>query len=176
MKKTKVEELSLKELIKSKKFDWVNSDITKEKFPPQEISTDFKLFHFDRFLSSKDAIKEMYQEGYRPANIYELLTWKDWNNKDWVVALSSVAEVSGRRSVACLDGSGSGRGLGLGWFNAGWDGSYRFLAVRNLNLKPSESGLLPLELSTSDHNAEIEVLESIITKIRYRGREYKLID
>jgi hypothetical protein len=46
--------------------------------------------------------KEIEKEGYRAANISELLSWKDWNDKDWVAALGSVAAVDDSRSVPFL--------------------------------------------------------------------------
>lgn len=140
---------SLALLIKDRKFDYVDSDITVKNFPPQEVSTDFKLYHFGRTVSSEAAIKEMKKDGYKPANIYELLLWPDWNGKDWVTALGSVCEVNGRRSVACLSRVGSERFLDLSWFVVDWGGDCRFLAVRNsdsvtLGALPSET--LPSEL------------------------------
>lgn len=138
MTKTKIPKLS--SLIKEKKFDYVNSDITDTLFSvPKEIGTDFKLYHFDRYISSEDAIKEMEKDGYKPANIYELLTWTGWNDNDWVVALGSVGKVDGDRRVPYLDGSGSRRDLHLRWFGLGWDALCRFLGVRNLS---SESVVL----------------------------------
>ncbi len=52
MKKTKP---SLKELIRKGGFGYVNPGITPENFPPQEISSDYRIFHFDRYISSDDA-------------------------------------------------------------------------------------------------------------------------
>lgn len=135
---------SLAFLIKGRKFDWVNENITVKNFPPQEVSTDFKLYHFGRYISSEAAIEEMKKDGYKPANIYELLLWPDWNGKDWVVALGSVCKVDGNRYVACLLGDDSGRRLYLLWFDGDWGGSYRCLAVRNsdtatLGASPSET-------------------------------------
>lgn len=131
---------SLKNLIIKGKFDYVNPDITEELFPlPAEISNEYKLFHFDRYISSEDAITEMNKEGYRPAHIYELLSY-DWNGEDLVIALGSVGEVSGRRSVVCLSRHGSERGLRLSWWVGDWDADYRFLGVRNSYSKTLETG------------------------------------
>lgn len=137
---------TLKQLIEEKKFDYVSSDITEEKFPIVDVpkDTEYTLFQFGR-ISSKDAIKKMEKEGWRAANISELLSWKDWNNKDCVVALGSVAEVGGGRGVPCLDGDGSERSLILHWFDGGWDSVYRFLAMHTSSLKSSETDLGDLE-------------------------------
>lgn len=157
----------LSKLIKEKKFDWVNSNITDDLFPvPEKISNKYKLFHFDRYISSENAIKEMEKENYVPANIYELLNWKGWNDKDWVIALGSVGDFDGRRGVPYLNGGGSRRLLNLRWFDLGWDANYRFLAVRNSESKPlsSEKSLGTLVSLTLEKR--IESLESDMEKIK----------
>lgn len=135
--------MTLKQLIKQKKLDWVNANITEENFPQEKIRKgEYKLFHFDKNISSEDVIQEMKKEGYSPANIYELLAWKDWNKKDWVVALGSSCRVFGNRLVACLGGDGSERRLNLDWWGDRWGGSYRFLAVRTLDSQTLEKETL----------------------------------
>ncbi len=129
----------LSKLIKERKFGWVNSTITDSLFKtPKEISTDFKLFNFDRYISSEDVIKEMEKEGYKPANAWELLSWKDWNEKDWVVALGSVGEVRGLRHVVYLYRYDAKRYLDLSYWVGDWYAGSRFLAVRNSRLSTSE--------------------------------------
>ena len=131
MKITKIPKLSA--LIKSTKFDWTNSDIKDSLFEtPKEISSNYKLFNFEKYISSEDAVKEMKQQGYRPAHAWELINYakKGWNGTDWVVGLGSVGEVGGDRSVPCLNGIDSGRSLSLDWWDSGWDAYYRFLAVK----------------------------------------------
>lgn len=148
---------NLSSLIEMKKFNYVNSDITEKLFPfPKEVGNDYKLFHFDRHISSEDAIKEMEKEGYRAANIYELLLWPNWEDKDWVVALGSVGEVGGDRHVPCLDRNDSKRDLDLYWWGDGWNADYRFLGVRNLSSEPKNLGSLPLELMSLRHLDRIE--------------------
>lgn len=134
MKKTKT--TSLTKLIKQGNFYYVNSNITLETFPPESIrSEEYKLFHFNRYISSDDAVKEMEKEGYAPANIYELLSWKGWNGTDWVVGFGSEASVIGGRGIPYLIGSGSGRDLSLSWRDGGWSAVCRFLAVRTSSLE-----------------------------------------
>jgi hypothetical protein len=166
--KTKIPKLS--SLIKKQKFDWVNSDITDSLFEtPKEISSDYELCHFDRYISSEDAIKEMEKDGYRPANAWELLSWKDWNGTDTtdtVVALGSVGEVVGIRCVPCIDGGGSGRSLYLYWFDDDWFASCRFLRVRNSSLKSSDTKNKALG------NLDSLTLESAISKVKEAG--YKI--
>lgn len=123
----------LKQLIKDKKLNYVNENITVENFLDDgRRLKDYKVFHFDRYISSEGAIKEMAKENYVPANIYELLEY-DWNGKDWLFALGSSCEVEGRRYVACLYVDGAKRRLLLHWNDDAWDGSYRFLAVKPIS-------------------------------------------
>lgn len=59
-----IKQQSLKEIIGSKKFYWANSDINETNFPKEEIGEgEIKLFHFNRLISSEDAIKEMDKAG-----------------------------------------------------------------------------------------------------------------
>lgn len=163
MKTTKIP--TLETLIKKWKFDHISSDITDDQFSqPTKLGTDYKLYLFDRYISSEDAIKEMENEGYRPANIYELLLWKEWNEKDWVVALGSVGLVSGGRGVPCLDEVGSKRCLGLYWWDGDWNGYYRFLAVRNSS---SETKVFGDELGNLENlTLRVQTLEEQMKKLR----------
>lgn len=124
----------LSSLIKKRKFDWVNPDITDERFPiPDRLWNDYKLFHFGERVSSEEAVERMQKQGYEPANSHELLQWNDWNEEDFVVvALGSVAGVYGYRYVLCLHRCGLEYPLLLlyRWDDV-WLDYYRFLAVRN---------------------------------------------
>ena len=140
---TKIPKLT--DLIKSKKFDYVNSDITDTLFEkPKEVSTEFDLMTIDKTTSSEDIISQMEKEGYRPANAWELLNYS-WNGEDTVVALGSVGEVGGGRRVVCLFRDDSGRNLGLGWWGGDWGSDYRFLRVKCDKTKSLE----PLTLNPS---------------------------
>lgn len=132
----------------TEKFDWVNSDIGKHFTLEPVRSEEYKLFHFDKTISSEDAIKEIERAGYAPATLHELLKWKEWNESDFVIAFGSVAEVGGGRHVPCLDRNDSRRNLGLDWFDSDWGSYCRFLAVRNSvpsTLEHSPSDTLDLE-------------------------------
>lgn len=125
----------IRALIATGKFDYVNDNITPENFPPQPIRGEIIIKHFDRYITSKDAIKEMEKEGLEPANIYELLTYATdgWDGKDWVVALgSSWVDSDGDRDVPCLGRWRARRRLDLGWFEGVWDRRCRFAAVRKV--------------------------------------------
>lgn len=129
----------LKQLIDSLNLKYVNPDITEENFPIQPIrGEDFKIFKFNRYISSENAIKEMDKEGYKAVNVYELLTWaKAWNGKDWVVALGQKPSDGG---VPYLSGW-HGRRFYLHRFGRGWHGHYQFLGVRESKLGNSKPQL-----------------------------------
>ncbi len=125
-------ERTLRAAITACRFDWVNSNI-EEHFTLEPIRRERKVFHFDRSISSEDAVKQMEKEGWSPANLAELLDYgkNEWNSKDWVVALGSSAQIDGDRNVPCLYRNDAGRNLYLPWWSGGWVGYCRFLAARN---------------------------------------------
>lgn len=144
--------------IASLDFDYVNSDIEKN-FPIEAPrNTDFKVFHFDKYVTSEEAIKRIEAEGYLPATLGELLSFaKDgWDNKQTVTALGSVAKVNGNRRVPALWKFGSERVLDLDWFGGGWRERCRFLAVRNTKtLETKNSALGTSDTLTLDRAIEI---------------------
>ena len=72
---------------------------------------------------------EMEKEGYKPADIYDLLAYDSKEN--WLVALGSVWRNSyDNRHVPVLDVDGSDRKLDLNYFGSDWDARCRFLGVR----------------------------------------------
>ena len=130
--------LSLSDRIAKGKYDWVNDDITEKNFPelvPADYTKEFKLFYFDRKMSSEDAIKEMDKDGFRPATINELLAigeaQPELQKQFPIVALGSLwRRAGGSRSVPVLSQGSSERGLDLRWFERDWDGVFRFAALR----------------------------------------------
>ena len=133
--------LSLKSLLSSGNFDYVNQDITEVNFPDLPTGQvgvginceDAKVYHFDKNVSSDYAIQQMEKDDYRPANLRELLTWMlaNWNGKDFVAALGQAWRVpGGGRCVPCLVDLGGGRDLVLFCLEGDWDGCCRFLAFR----------------------------------------------
>lgn len=131
--------LSLSEMIKLGKYDWVNNDITENHFPVKGVGKKeivIELVHFNLILNSEDAIKEMTERGLRSATIEELLglgaAYPDIQRKFPIVAIGSVWQGpdSGDRYVPCLNESASERDLHLSWLDSGWYESWRFAAVR----------------------------------------------
>jgi hypothetical protein len=60
----------LPDMIAGGKYDWVNPNITAERFPVEETGRKqfrAKLFHFDRYISSDDAVAAMKAENFLPA-------------------------------------------------------------------------------------------------------------
>lgn len=127
----------LQELIKKQNFKWVSPEI-KGSFPDNgERGRDYKLFVFTKYIFSRDVIKEMKKEGYRPVNIYELLGWQGWNGIDSVVALGSLRKgLEGHNFVAIFDSCKGERRLDFNYWEGEWCGfDYFFLAVLNYETK-----------------------------------------
>lgn len=132
---------TLQEMINAGNYACVNSDITDKNFPiPPEmtgkkVEVSAKLFHFNRPISSEDAISEMDKAGYRPATLAELLALgeaqPELQRQFPIIALGSVwHHAYGYRRVPCLDVGGVEREFNLGWFGRDWVAGCRFLAVR----------------------------------------------
>ena len=129
---------SIEDSVKAGKYDDTNSSITDKNFPSSEIGekeVEFGMFHFNKVMdSSEDVIAEMKKVGFRPATMKELFAYGEKNPEEQrkcpIIALGSVAGLSGGRHVGELYGSDGRRGAGLGYFDGGWRESFRFLAVR----------------------------------------------
>jgi hypothetical protein len=121
----------------TKGFNYINPEIEKNFTLEEPRNSDYKVFKFDKYMSSEEVINEIKKEGYLPATLGELLDYKGEEN--WLVALGSVGKVHGDRNVLYLHRLDSKRDLKLGWFDDDWNGRYRFLAVRNLELNTSLS-------------------------------------
>lgn len=142
MKKTVEKIPKLSSLIKRAEFDWVNPYVTDSLFPvPERISSDYRLFGFEKGISSEDAAARIGMEGFRPANAWEIAAYakEGWDGKELVIGLGSVGEVDGNRFVPVLSRYGSERNLRLRWWVSGWDAGSRFLAVRNSALGNSDA-------------------------------------
>jgi len=117
-------------------YDWVNDDITAERFPivgEGRVELKAHLIHFNRVIGSDDVEKELEKMGKRPGKIEELLafgrTYPEMQRKFPILALGSVARIRGVRFVPYLSKDGSERELDLDWRDSGgWDEYCRFLA------------------------------------------------
>ncbi len=131
---------SLKEMILAGSYDWSDSDVLKENFIPKglvgkKVDVDAKIFYFNKTVKNRDIFIAMEKEGYRPANLFELLALgeakPDLQKKFGIFALhpiwSCVPDVS---RVPALRFASGQRRLFLYWFTTNWSRHHRFLAVR----------------------------------------------
>ena len=121
----------LNKQVKDLKFDWVNSDAKNFKATNKAGEKEYRVFHFNKYISSEDAIKEMKKEGFKSADCFDLMAYgKIWNGKDLVIALGSPwQDVSLVSFVLVLSQNDSERRLSLGSWDGGWYDHCRFLGV-----------------------------------------------
>ena len=108
--------MTLKNLIKNLKFDYVNPNITEENFPyvkPRKGT--YKILRTDKNLTGQEWEKEIKKQGCSPATIQEFLEWsKNWND-EWLYFLGSKWSnpVDGSVYVPCVGVDGASRRFGL---------------------------------------------------------------
>lgn len=94
----------------------------------------FVLVHLGANASTDEVLAELDRLGLRPAFATELYAYSRANPTAGlefpIVALGDTAPVDGFRRVACLSRGGGVRAFGLRWYDDGWGGFFRFLAVR----------------------------------------------
>jgi hypothetical protein len=129
-------ELTLGDMIKVGKYDYINPDITLERFPigKETYNVDLILVHFGRDMTTEQVEAELEKQGLRAGKIEELLAlgdkYPDIQREFPVISLGSSALFHGYRNVPCISGRGSGRSLYLYWRVNAWYDDCRFLAVR----------------------------------------------
>jgi hypothetical protein len=130
----------LADMIAAGRYDWVNPNITAERFPVEETGRKqfrAKLFHFDRYISSDDAVAAMKAENFTPgSHVHGLAfgaTFPDEQRKYPIACLGSSARVGGDRRVVCLDRHGDERRLYLIDCDDGWVDGWRFLGVQEVS-------------------------------------------
>lgn len=90
-------------MLKARSFAHVDERITTDRFPaPKEIRNEFRLFQLSHLVSSQSVFDEMAKKGYRPANLHELLSWREWNGEDCILSLGSVIDINGVSWVPLL--------------------------------------------------------------------------
>jgi len=130
---------SFAEMVAVGNYDLVDSEIAESPFQfggEGRQNVTLTLFHFNRSISSEDAIDEMKQQGFRPGRIEHLL------------ALGAAhTELQKQFPIASLGSSwrrpfGSviphlgydddiGRYLRLPWFACDWPPNFRLIALRD---------------------------------------------
>jgi hypothetical protein len=122
-------------------YDWKNDDLTAKRFPivgKGKVEFEDTIFHFDRDISSEDAVKEILaadpKNPWEPAKIENILAYGAKNPEEQrkfpIIGLGSVGGVRGDRRVPYLHGNASKRSLYLLWWVDDWGAFYRFLGVR----------------------------------------------
>lgn len=129
--------LTLEEMVAAGRYDRKNTDITAGHFPlvrSGAMDVGIVLVHFNRYITSDEALRELDKMGFRPAKLEELLAFgarfREVQREFPIMALGSVWRHFGPRRVPCLWGSSGRRRLSLLWFGHVWDESCRFAAVR----------------------------------------------
>ena len=131
-------DLSVESLVTHGKYDWKNDSITTKNFPTTrkgEADLVLELIHFNKVLTSEEALRELDKTGYRPAELHELLAfgekYPDIQRQFPVIALGSVwRDWGGARFVPFLGRYGDVRSLFLRYFGHEWGEFCRFAAVR----------------------------------------------
>lgn len=147
-----------------------------EQAPEAEGKIEF--FTIGEYISGDNLEKEYEKRGLVPAPIRSLAEY-DLTNRKRMDEMKYVATHFKDKnddwcSAAFLRWDG-GRSMhvyrrGHNWHDRWWFGGLRKSGTQT----PETQSFSPLELGTSDHSEEIEILESVITRIKYQGRIYKL--
>lgn len=140
---------TLEAMIAAGNYNWKDDDLTAKRFPIKGngiVQFEACLFHFNRAIESKDAIKAIEtadpKNPWVPAKTEHLLSFgiafPDEQRKYPVIALGSVAKIDGRRYAPGLWEFVSERSLGPLWLGRGrgreWGEHWRFLAVRQVSV------------------------------------------
>jgi hypothetical protein len=133
---------SVEDGVKAGRYGRVDFDITSRNFPTKRKGTakiEVELIHFNRRISTDEALRKLDRMGYRPAELRELLAfgekYPEVQREFPVVALGSVwLARSGSRRAPCLDWDDSDHSscleLSIVEFDWTWTESCRFAAVR----------------------------------------------
>ena len=131
-------DLSIEYLVQSGRYDWKSGNVSDRNFPTVcsgEARIEIVLVHFNRAISTEDALSELDRQGLKPADLHTLLSlgakYQNPQRQFPIVALGSVWQgPDGSRYVPCLDWYGSGRILELNCVDDDRPAVCRFAAVR----------------------------------------------
>jgi hypothetical protein len=129
--------LDFEERIARGAYGWRHADLTEERYPvtPDEFGeAEPQLLHFNRNISSEEAVRGIRDAGLEPAGIGAILAFGEAlpiaQRNHPVVGLGSIAEVDGKLSAPTLWFDGERRTLDLLWLDGDWHRNYRFLGTR----------------------------------------------
>lgn len=131
---------SAEEIMAAGKYDWVDGGVNSANFPPKQkgmAKIAVELLHFGWRISTPEAISKMEEMGYRPAELYEIAflgkQHPDVQREFFIAALGSEWRDKKRnRFVPVLCALRGERHFRLSWGGGGWDGFFRFAAVKKL--------------------------------------------
>ena len=130
--------MTLPAMIKAVGCDWVNQDITAERFPvvgEGKVDREPLLVHFGRDVDDADMTAALDRLGLRDGAIEELCAFgakfPDLQREFPIIGRKSVWRYRfGGSRCPCLGRGGFGRSLDLSIRERRWDGYCRFLAFR----------------------------------------------
>lgn len=134
---------SLKEMVADGKYEYANSDINADNFPPPvgglvgQRNIIIELIHFGQDMKSEEVLKEFEARGVRAATLPELLAfgvaYPEKQAEFQIIALGSVWQNRNGRQYQYVPYLGMWRDkrrLDMGWFISRWSSSiFQFAAV-----------------------------------------------
>lgn len=121
---------SLTSLIAATDWYYKNPNITEANFPaPEKIQTEGgKMVTLPRYMTGDEVLTYLKEQGLRPANVYELLTYFNEHKEElkgtykWYPAFGQTwTDSGGYRRVPCVSAlSGGDFDFDLGYFERGW--------------------------------------------------------
>lgn len=131
-------EFSFDEMLKAGNYDYVNPYITEKHFRLDDegkTEEDIFILHFNRTMTSEQAIAEMDKQGLRPATFTNALYFgarypEEQRMYPIVFLGSSWVDSQGDQNVSYLDVIDGKRKLDLDWSGRDWYAGHRLAAVR----------------------------------------------
>lgn len=132
---------SVNALVRSGNYDWTSCLINDESFPfHTSLDGEWECDLWDPKgpVSSEDAKKACFMDGWMPATVIHLLAfgakYPEIQRKNWIVGLGSPSCRSYLyRDVLVLNEDNKERRLSLVYWSDGWKAFCRFLRVRRLS-------------------------------------------
>lgn len=134
-------DVSIEDAVKLGRYYWASSYITSKHFPTKrtgKADVVVELIRLDRSVEADEVLRELDKEGYRPAELHELLAFGEKYSDDIPMEFPVIALGSGRNyggdhcvpNLSRVGKVGSKRILNLVAIQLVWSFYYRFAAVR----------------------------------------------